>query len=92
MTTIKDTKLITTELEIIRLTQVIIALEMNDEIDIDLSLTKIDNACNDKTSWISREGALIAYTKLFNVLGQSFEPFVIKVLPNLLIMFVKQLH
>ncbi|XP_046839578.1 eIF-2-alpha kinase activator GCN1-like isoform X2 [Xenia sp. Carnegie-2017] len=50
-------------------------------------ITTLQNAIQDKKNYRHREGALFAFELLCHILGRLFEPYVIHVLPSLLLCF-----
>ena len=58
-----------------------------------LSLKKLDimgkltEAITDKKSPVNREGALLAFEMLCHMLGRLFEPYIVHILPHLLLCF-----
>ena len=50
-------------------------------------MQKLQEAVQDKKSYRHREGALFAYETLCNMLGKLFEPYVVHLLPDLLLCF-----
>lgn len=50
-------------------------------------MTKLQEAIQDKKNFRHREGALFAFEMLCNMLGRLFEPYVVHVLPHLLLCF-----
>ena len=50
-------------------------------------MSTLQDAIQDKKNFRHREGALFAYEMLCTMLGRLFEPYVVHVLPNLLLCF-----
>ncbi|XP_065580643.1 stalled ribosome sensor GCN1-like [Artemia franciscana] len=50
-------------------------------------MSKLTEAIQDKKNFKRREGALMAFEQLCNMLGRLFEPYVVHVLPHLLLCF-----
>lgn len=50
-------------------------------------MTKLTDAIQDKKSYRHREGALFAFEMLCQMLGRLFEPYIVHVLPHLLLCF-----
>lgn len=50
-------------------------------------MTKLTDAIQNKTSYRHREGALFAFEMLCQMLGRLFEPYIVHVLPHLLLCF-----
>lgn len=50
-------------------------------------MTKLTEAIQDKNNYKHREGALFAFEMLFQMLGKLFEPYIVHVLPHLLLCF-----
>ena len=50
-------------------------------------MQKLQEAVQDKKNYRHREGALFAYETLCNMLGKLFEPYVVHLLPDLLLCF-----
>ena len=50
-------------------------------------MKKLTDAVTDKKNPNHREGALFAFEMLCNMLGRLFEPYIVHMLPNLLLCF-----